>query len=126
MERNALMKAFREDRDKRNLRTAKWHRGNPARSYVLAAKTRAKKQNVEFDLEPSDVIFPEICPILGIPLIFSEGGRTDNTPSLDRIIPLKGYVKGNVEIISWKANRLKNNATLEELEKIVKFLQDRN
>ena len=110
-----MVKMFREDRDKRNERTAKWHRGNPKRSYVLAAKNRAKRQGVPFNLTEDDIIFPDFCPILGIPLKSTAGGRTPNTPSIDRIIPEKGYVKGNIEIISWRANRLKNDATLEEL-----------
>lgn len=124
MESNSLTWLFREDRDKRNERTAKWHRGNPARSYVLAAKGRANRQGVPFDLSTEDIIFPEFCPILGIPLISKEGGRTDNTPSLDRVIPSKGYVKGNVRIISWRANRLKNDASLEELIKIVEYMKN--
>lgn len=76
-----------------------------------------------FNLTPEDIVFPETCPILGIPLIFSEGGRTNNTPSIDRIIPEKGYVKGNIEVVSWRANRIKNDASLEELEKIVAYMK---
>jgi len=121
-----MVKMFREDRDKRNERTAKWHRGNPARSYVLAAKGRANRQDVPFDLQPEDIIFPETCPILGIPLFFSQRGRTNNTPSIDRVIPAKGYVKGNIEIISWRANRLKNDASFEELEKLVEYMRKYN
>lgn len=124
MERDSLTIVFREDRDKRNQRTANWHRGNPQRSYVLAAKNRARKQNVPFDLEPEDIVFPEICPVLGIPLLFSKGGRNNNTPSLDRVIPSLGYVKGNVRIISWRANRLKCDATLEELRKLVEYMEN--
>lgn len=120
-----MTKMFREDRDARNLRTKNWHRGNPARSYALAAKGRAGRAGLPFDLTEDDIIFPEVCPVLGIPLIFQEGRvRTDNTPSLDRLIPEKGYVKGNVQIISWRANRLKNNGTLEELEKIVTYMKN--
>ncbi len=118
-----MIQLFREDRDKRNIRTAKWHRGNPARSYALAAKGRAKKQNVPFNITPEDIVFPTHCPILGINLLFSEGGRTDNTPSIDRIVPEKGYTKDNIRIISWRANRIKNDATLEELEKLVKYIK---
>lgn len=117
------IRVFREDRDKRNARTARWHRGNPERSYVLAAKRRAKSQGVPFDLKPEDIIFPRECPVLGIPIEFTVNGRTDNTPSLDRMDPVKGYTKGNVRVISWRANRLKSNGTLEELEKIVKYMK---
>lgn len=115
---------FREDRDKRNLRTKAWHRNNPARSYCLAAKRRAKTKGVPFDLEPEDIIFPDICPVLGIPILFSsERVRTDNTPSIDRIVPELGYVKGNIEVVSWRANRLKNNASFEEIEKLYNYMK---
>lgn len=119
-----MLKMFREDRDHRNKRTADWHRGNPQRSYCLAAKNRANKQGVPFDLEPEDIVFPDYCPVLGIRLRFTRGGRTNNTPSIDRIIPEKGYVKGNIMVISWRANRLKNDATLEELKKLVEYMEN--
>lgn len=114
----------RENRKARNLRTLKWHRNNPQRSYWLAAKGRAKRANLPFNLEVSDIIFPKCCPILGIKLKFTSGGRTPNTPSLDRTIASKGYVKGNVHIISWKANRLKCDASLEELKKLVAYMEN--
>jgi hypothetical protein len=120
-------KMYREDRDHRNKRTRDWHRNNPARSYLLAARKRAKSQGVPFNLEEEDIVFPKTCPVLGIPIILkSTTGprkRTDNTPSLDRIEPHLGYIKGNVEVISWRANRLKNDATLSELQKIVEYMQ---
>lgn len=120
MESDALI-YHREDKTKRNARTLAWHRGNPQRSYWLAAKGRANRQGLPFDIQPEDIVIPTTCPILGIKLISKKGGRTNNTPSLDRIRPEKGYVKGNVRVISWRANRLKNDASLEELEKIVKY-----
>lgn len=118
------MKVFREDRDHRNKRTRDWHRGNPARSYVLAARGRAKREGLPFDLEPEDIVFPDTCPVLGIPIFFSEDRvRTDNTPSIDKIKPAEGYVKGNIHVISWRANRLKGNASLDELKRIVNYIE---
>jgi hypothetical protein len=120
---------FREDRDHRNKRTRDWHRNNPQRSYLLAAKRRAKTLGVSFNLTEEDIVFPDMCPALGIPIILDKTSgprvRTDNTPSLDRIIPELGYTKGNVEIVSWRANRLKNDAKLYELEKLVAYMKDR-
>lgn len=117
----------REDRKKRNQRTRDWHRNNPERSYVVAAKKRAKEQGVPFDLESTDIIFPDVCPVLGIPVILQRTDkprrRNDNTPSLDRIIPELGYVKGNVQVISWRANRLKNDAFFEEIESLYKYMK---
>ena len=58
---------------------------------------------------------PEFCPILGIPLIRVGTIATDNSPSIDRIDSTKGYIKGNVQVISKKANTLKNSSSLSEL-----------
>jgi len=75
---------------------------------IKSAKFRAKKYNLPFDLDISDVIVPEICPILGIKLVFGHSkGCQSSSPSLDRIVPSKGYVRGNVVVISFRANRLK-------------------
>ena len=123
------MKMYREDRESRNIRTRDWHRNNPKRSYLLAAKKRASALGVPFDLTEDDIVFPSVCPALGIPvtLVNTSGPRrrTDNTPSLDRIIPELGYVKGNVEMISWRANRLKSDAKLYELEKLLRYMRER-
>lgn len=79
------------------------------------AKYRAKKNNLEFDIDISDVLIPKTCPILNIPLFSSKGHSGPNSPSIDRIDSSKGYVKGNVQVISHKANTIKSNATLQEL-----------
>lgn len=68
-----------------------------------------------FNLEPKDIVIPTECPVLGIPLKRGEGAITDHSPTLDRITPEKGYVRGNVLVISNKANRMKSTATSQEL-----------
>ena len=88
------------------------------------AKLRSKKKNIPFDIEISDVVIPTHCPILGIPLAFSRKALGPGSPTLDKIIPTLGYTKGNVQVLSWKANKLKSNGTVEELELIVKYLKD--
>ena len=94
------------------------------------AKQRAKKQRVPFDLDPlymKEIGIPAICPVLGIPINKSPGDgsgeRSDNSPSLDKFIPSLGYVKGNVHVISWRANRIKNDGTPEEWRKIAEWCQ---
>jgi hypothetical protein len=67
------------------------------------AHRRAASLSVPFGIGVRDVTIPERCPALGIPLTLGER-RTANSPSLDRIIPYKGYVPGNVRVISDKAN----------------------
>lgn len=79
------------------------------------AKDRAIKQGLEFDIEEADVIIPEKCPILEVPFEWGVKGEYEYSPSLDKINPAKGYTKGNVWVISKKANSMKNSATPEEL-----------
>jgi len=82
------------------------------KSMHSAAKRRARYNNLPFNLEISDIIIPEYCPLLNIKMEYN----TPYAPSLDRIIPELGYTKGNVIVISRKANTMKNNATLEQLK----------
>lgn len=102
---------------------------DPCRFIYYSAKRRAKVDNIPFDLVKQDIydIYPSdgMCPMLGIKLTPNISVTKENSPSLDRLIPERGYVKGNVIVISHKANRIKSNATLDELEKVVKFLQEK-
>lgn len=92
-----------------------------------AAKRRAKDNSVPFTISKQDIIdiFPADgrCPMLGIPLHFNNKSSKDDSPSLDRIIPELGYIPGNILLISYRANRIKNDSTIEELEKILSFLK---
>lgn len=87
------------------------------------AKRNAKVKGREFNIEVHDLTLPATCPLLGIPLLPFSGRLQEGSPSVDRIDPTKGYVKGNVWIISNKANRIKSNASLEELELLVENLR---
>lgn len=88
-------------------------------------KSRAKKNNIPFNLTLDDIVIPEVCPVLNIPLIKNHGhsGYFIDSPSVDRIIPELGYTKGNIRVISNRANLLKNNATVEELELVLDDLR---
>ncbi len=88
---------------------------------LTAVKSKSKRKGIPFSITASDLSMPTHCPILGIELQYNAGGAADNSPSLDRIIPNLGYVPGNVIIISSRANRIKNNATVEELRLICEF-----
>jgi hypothetical protein len=80
------------------------------------AKATATRKNIPFDLEVGDIAIPTHCKYLGIPLTQSLGdGVVWSNTSLDRIDSTMGYVKGNVEVISRKANSMKNMATVDEL-----------
>lgn len=85
-------------------------------------KKRAKQEGTEFNLQVEDIPeIPSICPILRIKIIENtKPAPLDSSPSLDRINPKLGYVKGNIRFISNRANRIKSDATLEELKLILK------
>lgn len=94
-------------------------------------RSRARRAGLDFNLTLEDIVIPSHCPVLGIELIsngYQPGirggtgvgrGIHPHAPTLDRINPRIGYVKGNVWVISWRANKIKADATLEELQKIV-------
>jgi len=88
-------------------------------------KSRAKRDGIQFDLDLEDIIVPIKCPVLGIQIITIPRGGCNQygSPSVDRIIPELGYTKGNIRVISGRANLLKSNATVEELEKVLEDLR---
>lgn len=90
---------------------------------VRRARHRAKKLNLPFNITPDDITIPEKCPILGIVLQVATGCHKNDSPALDRIIPAKGYIKENVIVISQRANVLKRDASLAELEMLVDGLR---
>jgi hypothetical protein len=90
---------------------------------IRRARSRAKKKNIPFDIDQAYIrsLVPSHCPILGIELEWSvQRGNGNcplsNSPSLDRIVPEQGYVKGNVWIVSHRANTIKSDASYEELK----------
>jgi len=88
-------------------------------------KHSAKSRGIRFDLSLTDLnnlTFPITCPILGMPLKFNRGQMQDNSYSIDRINSSLGYTVNNIRVISWRANRLKNDATNEELIKLANNL----
>ncbi len=70
-----------------------------------------------------DLTIPITCPVLDIPLREEKGRQSDNSISIDRIDSSKGYTPDNIVVVSWKANRLKSNATLDEMKKLVEFYE---
>lgn len=101
---------------------------DPRRKILYNARNRAKARNIECDLTVDDIVIPELCPVLGIPLVATVGeGRVPmqentNAPTLDRIDPSKGYVRGNVMVISARANFLKADASLSEAEAVYRYM----
>lgn len=85
------------------------------RRMLRSAKERAIKNNLPFNISVEDIQIPSHCPILGIEISPSKQSVSPNSPSLDRKYPALGYVKGNIWVISYKANTMKNDADKETL-----------
>lgn len=98
----------------------------PDRLMLARAKRRAEASGIPFDLNTEDISIPDVCPVLGLPLSVSQGSGAPGhcSPSLDRIIPELGYVRGNVRVISHRANALKSNATISELRAVLSDLEN--
>ena len=87
------------------------------------ARRSSRTRDIYFDLKPEDITTLELCPILGIELTYGGTGKVkDSSASIDRVDNSLGYVKGNVMIISNRANRIKGDATVEELEAIISYM----
>lgn len=87
------------------------------------AKGRAKKFGLEFLITLDDLLpLPEICPVLGIPLRKGVGSDDPNAYSLDRVDNSKGYIPGNVVVMSRRANVLKRDATPEEIHALSRWI----
>lgn len=80
-----------------------------------------KKKGLEFSITASDITIPEYCPVLGIPIFRGIGRDGPNSPSIDRIDNTKGYIKSNIIVVSHRANQLKRDATIDELNKLSEF-----
>lgn len=103
-----------------------WTTDNPDRTLFHAAKSRAQKKGIEFTITPADVVIPEVCPVFGTPLRVKSGetlGGIGDAPSLDRIDNSRGYVLGNVAVISSRANRLKSDSSVSELKAIIAYME---
>lgn len=93
---------------------------------LYAARKRAKKNGLVFDLKNGDIPEPEVCPVFGTPLRYdTKVAQADDSASVDRTLSTFGYTKANVDTISWRANRLMNDGTLDEFEQIVAYLKKR-
>lgn len=145
LKKNAYMRAWkRANKAKVNATNQKWKDANRGkvrsierrRAFLRAGtgegyralwlnniRRRAKKKGLPFDLTLEDLVFPDICPVLGIPLVARSGKFNDSSPSLDRVVPELGYVKGNVAVMSYRANRIKCHASLADMKAIVAYME---
>jgi hypothetical protein len=105
----------------------KWRVSNPEKWLVSSCKQTAKNKSLPFDITAEDIVVPTHCPILGIELRMGQAGLHechDAAPSIDRIVPEKGYVRGNVVVVSFRANRIKSNTTPDEILAVGRFYKE--
>lgn len=88
---------------------------DPLKKAVRAAAWRAERDGREFSVRLEDLEIPELCPVLGVPLV---------RPSLDRKNNDKGYTKENTKVISWEANRIKHALTLEQVRALLQYMEN--
>jgi hypothetical protein len=117
--------------DKGRERRYSWKRRNPKMLWCSTArhnaKVRAKKRGVPFDLSAAYIysILPDNCPVFGNPFKFRGNGVLGpNSPSIDRISPAKGYVEGNIVIVSLKANQIKNAFTAADIRRVAEWMEE--
>ena len=101
-------------------------KGTWLRKIFVRAKARAKKRGLPYDDKCPDLELPDVCPVLGIALVYPnafKNKRSPNSPSLDRLENPLGYVALNLRVISFRANALKNDASIEELEAVIRYMK---
>lgn len=104
--------------------TEEWLRNLSTEKRLLySARNRAKKKGQECTITEADIVVPEFCPILGIKMFRVPGQRQHGpSPSLDRVDNTKGYIPGNVRVISYRANTCKNNMTPEQIKRLYHYV----
>lgn len=126
-----LKERYRADPDKYRKMERERAMRDPKRYWVKntisKAAARAEKTGVAFDLDVEYIlgILTEECPIFGTPFVFVGNKHVcAESASLDRLVPAKGYVKGNVVVISHLANTIKQNVTAREVAKVAQWMYE--
>ena len=110
----------REQRVRNNSSDVEYH---SIRENLNGARKRAKKYGYPFDIVIEDLMpFPTHCEIFDIELTYGENNKHSGA-SLDKVIPSLGYVKGNVKIISSRANNMKGDSTLDDLKNMIQYIE---
>lgn len=110
--------------EKRKLAQRVLREKNIKYSLIRHAKLRSESKGIPFDIVAEDIIIPTICPILKCPLVINKGKLGPDSITLDRIKPELGYVRGNIQVISHRANTMKNAATEDELLKFADWVKE--
>ncbi len=105
-------------------KSRKRRRAKRAMCLVAAACIRARKKGIVFTLDATDIAALQAvidvgrCELSGA-FFTLDGPRMATSPSLDRIEPDKGYVRGNVRIICHALNAALGDWGEAELRRIV-------
>lgn len=94
------------------------------RMLVQAARSRAQRRQMDFDLDVTRIHWPTHCPVFETAFNYGAPHKKGEGPSLDRLDNSKGYTLDNIAVISLRANTLKNNATADELEKVLVYCRN--
>jgi len=112
-------------RDMYRKKAKAYRRNHPARYLIQQASARARRKNIEFSITEQDILpLPSHCPVLGIPLRPGQFVRDPQSFTLDRVDNNQGYTPSNVRVISFRANALKSDASVEELRSLVRYMED--
>ena len=131
-ERQSLYRAknLEADRERSTANYRRLRQEDPVALLLKGAKDRSRIKGLSCTITREDIDIPDVCPILGIPIVINvlgnDGGKRDSSPRLDRVHPERGYVPGNVRVISNKANRLKADNTVETLWAILTYIHGVN
>jgi len=108
----------------KRVRMRKYRKAFPNFTLLALAKQRARRSGLPFNLSAEDIVIPRLCPVLGCALKHGRNKRPiDQSPTLDRIRPNRGYVKGNVIVISALANRIKSTANWKQILSVGSWLK---
>lgn len=94
---------------------------HPEAAILRSARHRAAKLGIPFNLDLQDISIPSHCPITGLEIIL-DSLRRPQGPSLDKINPNKGYVKGNVSVISNSGNSIKSNKDIYFFQRLLEYM----
>ena len=105
----------------------KYRNAKPLKQMLKTARHSALRRGIEFSISEGDLLLIDVCPVLGVAIDWTHGTKgkvQPNSPSIDRFDSSKGYTPGNVRVISFRANTIKSNATLDEMKSIVKYMSE--
>ena len=110
----------------RKLKARENYKKDPFCTLARLKKSECKKKGLAYDLDAEYLrsLWTGVCPVTGNGItIGNSGAGSHKSGHLDRTIPELGYIRGNVAYISGRINRIKYDATLDELKLIVKYLE---